>query len=65
MDMTQRSCHVNKHAFAKSAGAALLLGGIAIVISGCGALQDWRDENKGIQLESLKASAGYSRTADQ
>ncbi len=27
MDMTQRSCHTNKHVFAKSAGAALLLGG--------------------------------------
>lgn len=40
MDMTQRSRHTNKHAFAKSAGAALLLGGIAVIISGYGSLQD-------------------------
>lgn len=29
-------------------------------VSGCATLQDWRDENKGIQLSSLKAAPGYS-----
>ena len=29
-------------------------------VSGCATLQDWRDENKGIQLASLKAAQGYS-----
>ena len=28
-------------------------------ISGCATLQDWRDENKGIQLASLKTAPGY------
>ncbi len=28
-------------------------------LSSCGTLQDWRDENKGIQLASLKAPPGY------
>ena len=30
------------------------------LLSGCATLQDWRDENKGIQLSSLKAAQGYS-----
>ena len=30
------------------------------LLSGCATLQDWRDENKGIQLASLKAAQGYS-----
>ena len=28
-------------------------------LSGCGFYQDWRDENKGIQLDVLKAPPGY------
>lgn len=40
-------------------GAALLWMGLSIGLSGCGALQDWRDENKGIQIESLKVPPGY------
>ena len=30
------------------------------LLSGCATLQDWRDENKGIQLSSLKAAQGFS-----
>lgn len=41
------------------AGTAMLSVAVAVAISGCGALQDWRDENKGIQLENLKAPPGY------
>ena len=35
--------------------------GVATVaaLTGCGSFQDWRDENKGIQLESLKTAPGY------
>lgn len=40
-------------------GAALLTVAVALAISGCGALQDWRDENKGIQLQNLKVPPGY------
>ena len=32
---------------------------IAVTMSGCATLQDWRDENKGIQLASLKTAPGY------
>jgi glucose/arabinose dehydrogenase len=32
---------------------------LTIGLSGCGALQDWRDENKGIRLESLRVPPGY------
>lgn len=44
---------------AKCVSSALL--GLALVttIAGCATLQDWRDENKGIQLASLKAPPGY------
>ena len=40
-------------------GATLLTVAVALAISGCGALQDWRDENKGIQLQNLKVPPGY------
>ncbi len=33
--------------------------GMLAALSSCGTLQDWRDENKGIQLASLKAPPGY------
>lgn len=33
--------------------------GLGIVLSGCGFYQDWRDENKGIQLDTLTAPPGY------
>ena len=39
--------------------AALLGTATVATLSSCGTLQDWRDENKGIQLESLKAPPGY------
>ncbi len=32
---------------------------MAAALSSCGFYQDWRDENKGIQLDSLKAPPGY------
>ena len=54
MKPTLRFCNKTKRA-----GATLLLAVMAVAISGCGSLQDWRDENKGIRLESLKAAPGY------
>ena len=39
--------------------ATVLRLGIVAILSGCGTLQDWRDENKGIQLASLKPPPGY------
>ncbi len=44
--------------------AAALAGALAVtaLLSACGTLQDWRDENKGIQLESLKAADGMQAT---
>ncbi len=39
--------------------ATVLRLGIVAILSGCGTLQDWRDENKGIQLASLKTPPGY------
>ena len=38
---------------------ALFALAITAAMSGCATLQDWRDENKGIQLASLKAASGY------
>ena len=32
---------------------------VGALMSGCATLQDWRDENKGIQLASLKTAPGY------
>ena len=43
----------------KRLAITVLTAAIAFV-SGCATLQDWRDENKGIQLASLKAAQGYS-----
>lgn len=40
------------------ASNALYAGALATLAS-CGSLQDWRDENKGIQLASLKTAPGY------
>ena len=41
--------------------ALVLMFGLAVTVlaSGCATLQDWRDENKGIQLASLKPAPGY------
>lgn len=39
--------------------SALFVVAIAATMSGCATLQDWRDENKGIQLASLKTALGY------
>lgn len=38
---------------------ALFAVAITASMSGCATLQDWRDENKGIQLASLKTAPGY------
>lgn len=38
---------------------ALFALAIGALMSGCATLQDWRDENKGIQLASLKTAPGY------
>jgi glucose/arabinose dehydrogenase len=38
---------------------AMVCIGLAGALTGCGAIQDWRDEHKGIQLETLKAPPGY------
>ena len=46
----------------RRARSLFLWAGIAGALSSCGTLQDWRDENKGIQLGSLKAPAGYQVT---
>lgn len=32
---------------------------VGALMSGCATLQDWRDENKGIQLTTLKTAPGY------
>ena len=40
-------------------GTATLWAALAASLAGCGFYQDWRDENKGIQLDSLKAPPGY------
>ena len=45
--------------FSKRSFAALFALAITAAMSGCATLQDWRDENKGIQLASLKAASGY------
>lgn len=42
--------------------AALLSAIVATTLTGCATLQDWRDENKGIQLSSLTAASGYRVT---
>ena len=44
---------------ARHVAATLVIAAMAVSISGCGSIQDWRDENKGIQIGSLKAPAGY------
>ena len=38
---------------------AVALAIIASSLAGCGFYQNWRDENKGIQLDSLQAPPGY------
>ena len=38
---------------------ALFALAITALMSGCATMQDWRDENKGIQLASLKTAPGY------
>ncbi len=40
-------------------GTAVLWASLVLALPGCGWLQDWRDENKGIQLQSLKVPAGH------
>ncbi len=41
--------------------AARTLGvGVMLGLAGCGTLQDWRDENKGIQIDALKPAMGYT-----
>ena len=40
-------------------GTATALSALAALLAGCGFYQDWRDENKGIQLDSLRAPPGY------
>ena len=40
-------------------GTATVWAALAASLAGCGFYQDWRDENKGIQLDSLKAPPGY------
>ena len=42
-----------------STGAICALIMLSLGLSGCATLQDWRDENKGIQLASLRAAPGY------
>ena len=44
---------------ARHVAATLAITAMAVSISGCCSIQDWRDENKGIQIGSLKAPAGY------
>ncbi|MEO5861750.1 MAG: PQQ-dependent sugar dehydrogenase [Burkholderiales bacterium] len=39
--------------------SALLWVVTAVAVSSCAFVQDWRDEKKGIQLESLKVPSGY------
>ncbi len=50
------SCQPWSKRFAITALAAAMMAWV----SGCATLQDWRDENKGIQLSSLKTAPGYS-----
>ena len=38
---------------------AMVCIGLTVALTGCGAIQDWRDEHKGIQIESLKVPPGY------
>ena len=38
---------------------AMVCIGLTVALTGCGAIQDWRDEHKGIQIESLKTPPGY------
>ena len=40
-------------------GAATIWAALAASLASCGFYQDWRDENKGIQLDSLRVPAGY------
>ena len=40
-------------------GTATAWAALAALLAGCGFYQDWRDENKGIQLDSLRAPPGY------
>ena len=40
-------------------GTAALWAALAASLASCGFYQDWRDENKGIQLDSLQAPPGY------
>ena len=35
---------------------------LVVTIAGCATLQDWRDENKGIQLAMLTAAPGHKVT---
>lgn len=50
------SCQPWSKRFAITALAAAMMAWV----SGCATLQDWRDENKGIQLSSLKTAPGCS-----
>ena len=43
-------------------GAATLAAALAASMVGCSFYQDWRDENKGIQLDSLRVPQGYKVT---
>ena len=42
----------------KSALLAALVTAAVATLGGCGTLADWRDENKGIQMEALKTAPG-------
>ena len=50
----------NSASFARAAKTAMLCLALASTLSGCNSLMDWREENKGIQLDSLKAAAGLN-----
>ncbi len=48
--------------YGQRVAATLATAILVVLMAGCATLQDWRDENKGIQLATLKAASGHKVT---
>ena len=57
MNIHQSLANVTRPVWKKAVLATLSIASLA-AFSGCSTLADWRDENKGIQMEALKTAPG-------
>ena len=49
--------------YGRATRVAALAAASLVTINGCASYADWRDENKGIQLEALKTAPGLKVSA--